>query len=453
MNKVKTTVGRILFSSLLFFLGCTSFLFAIESEQLALMVSSIKESSTSMLIEKSIFLGLPSRNDREELINNLYSFYGFTPSIEEKIEEDFISINQADYFYIHKDKNIIFLDGNVSITIDSNSLQSNSILYDSSSGYLYAIGAVTLEQQKGEEQEIVIGNTLTYNRDNGQIMMNKGITKTSSSDEDGNITTFTSKGEEILLSNDPLSVLVKGSSVTTSEKSEYYQIKSKYFHVNDGNDLFLTHSFLYMGRVPILYLPFFFYPGKTIMFNPAFGYDSIKGPYINTSYELYGKNPLIHEDENSSITSLLGMNKNLEKSSSFIYSSLPQEPLSKVEKWAKESDSYGTIFVDAYKNNGLFIGYEGVHHLLNKTLDASLLGGVAYKNPTDLTNGSLIRFFITPNVSYKKNKTQLNLSLPFYSDPDVKKEYLDRDIRTELLELASINTKEENTLSTINSFT
>ncbi len=46
-----------------------------------------------------------------------------------------------------------------------------------------------------------------------------------------------------------------------------------------------------IGRVPILYLPGFFWPGDEFFFNPNFGFDSREGSYIQTTTYLHGSKP------------------------------------------------------------------------------------------------------------------------------------------------------------------
>ncbi len=455
MKIVRVTRSLFIISSLVLFLLFNTHLYAQNDQRIDLIISSISESSLSSLKEKSKFLSLNPSNDREELIKNLFAYYGYTPveKEEELTISGYLTINRSDSFYVNETRDIIVLDGNVSINFTGDVLTADNVIYNDTLGYLSAVGNVIFEQKKDEEVEVIKGSSLTYNITTKEIVLGNGRISSSNSDEDGNVTNFSSRGDTMMLSSEPFLISVADSLVTTSVDNDYYQITSKFFHVNEGNDLFLSSSFLYMGRVPILYIPFLFYPGKTLIFNPSFGYDSDTGIQVNTSYELYGKNPLIHEKDESGITSFFSGEQTLEKSSSPTYSSAKNPNPSRIEKWAIESSSFGTIYADSYQKNGIFLGYEGVHNLFEKSLNATLLAGIAYKNPSTLLNDALFRYIFTPDISYKKNSTSVSLKLPIYSDSDVKKEYLQRDIRTRLLELASINTKEEKEISTINSYT
>ncbi len=430
-------------------------LFAQNNERIDLIISNINESSLSSLIEKSTFLDLPLSNNRDELIKNLFEYYGYIPVKKEEVQSnEYFSIKKSDVFYINETKETIMFVGDVSIVFEENLLRADNIIYNDTLHYLNAIGNVVFEQTtQDDEVEIIKGSSLMYNFDSKEIILESGELTSSNIDDDGNVTNFLSRGENMLISNEPFLISVVDSSITTSVDNDYYQITSKNFHINEGNDLFLSSSFLYIGRVPILYLPFFFYPGKTLIFNPSFGYDSVKGIQVNTSYELYGKNPLIHEQDEGGITSFFSGEHTLEKNNSSTYASIADPNPSKLEKWASNSSSYGTIYADSYQNNGIFLGYEGVHNFFEKSLNTSLIAGIAYKNPSNLVNNSLFRYLITPNITYKNNSTSLSLSMPLYSDPDVRKEYLQRDIRSRLLEIASINTKSENEISTVDNYT
>lgn len=446
-----------------FFLACTLLfsislyvpVYATEIENSDLIISHILSLPTSSLIEKNNFLNLPPISDRNELIAAILTYYGFSETQKEGIEREkpYLQINQADSFFVHEQKDQVILDGSVSIDFEDNSLQAQTIIFNRKKGYLYAIGNVVFEQNREGEVEVLTSNSLILNTRTQEIVMNQGIIRSESLDEDGKETQFLSRGEKITLSQDPPFISVADSSLTTSVDEDYYQIRSKNFYVIDNNDLFLSSSFLYIGRVPILYIPFFFYPGKTLTFNPSFGYDSQRGVMVFTSYELYGKNPLIHEKEEKGITSFLTGEQPLEKGSMYTYEAKVQPNPSQVEQWALSSSSYATLYGDFYQHDGIFLGLESENSFPEAGMKASMLSGVAYKNPSTQANKALFRYLIHPTFSYKKDNTSLSFSLPFYSDSEVKKDYLQRDIRTRLLELASINTKEENKISSINSFT
>ena len=55
--------------------------------------------------------------------------------------------------------------------------------------------------------------------------------------------------------------------------------------------MFMTNAYLSIGRVPLLYLPAFFYPGSRLVMNPAFGFSSDRGMFVSTTTEVFGTYP------------------------------------------------------------------------------------------------------------------------------------------------------------------
>lgn len=122
-------------------------LFAQNNERIDLIISNINESSLSSLIEKSTFLDLPLSNNRDELIKNLFEYYGYIPVKKEEVQSnEYFSIKKSDVFYINETKETIMFVGDVSIVFEENLLRADNIIYNDTLHYLNAIGNVVFEQ-------------------------------------------------------------------------------------------------------------------------------------------------------------------------------------------------------------------------------------------------------------------------------------------------------------------
>ncbi|GAH33408.1 unnamed protein product, partial [marine sediment metagenome] len=51
----------------------------------------------------------------------------------------------------------------------------------------------------------------------------------------------------------------------------------------------IWNALLYVGRVPVLYIPFFFYPGEEFFFHPVIGYRDREGRFLQTTTYLIGQ--------------------------------------------------------------------------------------------------------------------------------------------------------------------
>ena len=131
--------------------------------------------------------------------------------------------------------------------------------------------------------------------------------------KDGEPITFFTTGEEIYLSPSPRTISFEKGVITTNKEQAYFSIAAKRLFLIDGGDFFVTNATFKLGRVPVLWTPAFYYPGRTFIFNPALGYDSDRGFFFATTTELFGKTPKIESGEESSFTLLLASGEKQEQ--------------------------------------------------------------------------------------------------------------------------------------------
>ena len=97
-----------------------------------LMLEGLAEMDASLLREKSEYLGLASDGSAEEILQRLYSHYGFTETTDEQTrnaldpKEKSVVLESAHYYYMNSDGNSIILSGNVSLTGPSWNSQQTS---------------------------------------------------------------------------------------------------------------------------------------------------------------------------------------------------------------------------------------------------------------------------------------------------------------------------------------
>ena len=143
--------------------------------------------------------------------------------------------------------------------------------------------------------------------------------------------------------------------------------------------MFLSNAYLKIGRVPILYLPFFFYPGSRLALNPAFGFNSARGLFASATIELFCIYSSFTEDSEES--SLLKSEDSKNLVSNGLYYDKSDKEESSFDKWVKKNGNYFTLLFDAYEKFGLHLGYD----LLIKSDKFKILSksGLAYTNPNN----------------------------------------------------------------------
>lgn len=209
-------------------------------------------------------------------------------------------------------------------------------------------------------------------------------------------------------------VFITDSILSTRETDPYFSIYSKQLSFVDS-DIMIRDAVLRMGRVPVLYLPFFFYPGTTLVFNPSIGLSSARGMFINTTYEVFGRYPgLDNKDEREALfTDLFSQGVSKTTKTGLFYTS-EEKKLS----WADRTGSFLSIFTDIYEKSGIASGYIGLIRP-SEEISVNLDGLLAY-------DGKL-RYAFDTDVSLDKTDWGFDIRLPFYSDRSVRSDYLNRN--------------------------
>ncbi|MBN2860633.1 MAG: LPS-assembly protein LptD [Sphaerochaetaceae bacterium] len=394
-----------------------------------LMLEGLAEMEPSLLRQKSQHLGIASDGSREELLQRLYAHYGFTESTDKQTrrsleqKENSVELENAHYYYMNRDGESIILSGDVSLIGPSWTLTADIVLYDVKKQILTAVGTVLFTQEERE----VSSSSITFSVNERDLTVLNGEILFDRRTREEEPLSLLSKGERMRFIENPAAYSASKTSVTSSIEHSYYQIEAQDAFFVTGNDVFITDATLSMGRVPILYLPFFFYPGKSLIFNPLFGFDSLKGSFITLSYELFGRNPLhtTEGEEEGTFTTFFTDDRVLSRVPGSVTYEYSDVPVSSLQKWASESGSYFSVYTDAYQVNGLHLGIDSHTVLDDKSIVADLAGGFAFM-PSSFSSTSIpsTRFYIEPELSLRIPSFTLDLSFPVYSDEQVKQDYV-----------------------------
>lgn len=421
---------------LLIILSGMSLFASAEDDRMARIIYSLESGTVQQLQQKSEFLDLPRYDTREQLLDSLYSYYGFEQTERDIIEDDgdfSFLIEHAGYFYVSPQTGRIVLRYDVVLIFDSQTLSADLVMINEENATLYAIGNVEFIRDENEDQKNLSSEVMHLSFDDDTVILENGITSfTTMNSDDEQIEYFTS-GEHLTLSTQPFIFSIDESVLTSSEQDRYYHIDASSLLLLEGNDLFLTDAVLYMGRVPIAYLPFFYYPGRTLVFNPSVGYDSERGSFFNTTYELYGSNPLIHSQQESGFSSLFSAQTSLIKSDdSWVYDTSEKEIPSELETWAQKSSSYASVYFDGYTELGLFAAIDTENHIYDDSLSFSLLGGLSYLPTSDDSGAPTVRYLMDADLNIALPGGDFSFAFPLYSDPDVEEDFLERKVSVDL---------------------
>ncbi len=383
--------------------------------------------------------GLPE-GTREEMQNALYEYEGldaYTIEAEEAEDEEsaegfLLTINSSEN--LSREDGRVVLTGNSSISMTddgvSSELSADTIIIDMDNSRLTALENVSYstDDESASIQEIE-ADIVTVSWESGSLIVTDATTQTESGEEgDEDAITIYTSGETLSYSPDK-GMLYSDGFITSNEDEAYVSITAKEIAMLSGADMFVTNAYLSIGRVPLLWMPFFFFPGSQITGNPSIGFNSERGAFLNTTFEVLGQaesvNAEADDDEEPSFMSILSSGGNSENNhpTGAYYSSKGE--LSDAERWARDTGSYVAIMADAYKKNGLHLGVESYISLLDDSLTFSVLDGVALSPESSYYDGHF-RYYGVNEFEYSDYGLDLTLSLPFYSDSRVMMDFGDR---------------------------
>ncbi len=245
-------------------------------------------------------LGLSTKGDRRELMARLYEHYGLKPPVEKPPETTgrLISIEsagQSSYFRIEQaDQRYLRLSGGVDLkmtdrkTGEVHEIEADEIVFNQTENILTARGNIRYTITRGTQKELFTGQGLTFRLDNWDGFFIDGTSYRTQQIE-GKPFDFSYSGTYISRSKDNIVVLDGGVVTSSQADPPNYEIRAKRIWVLDQGEWGLQDALLYVGRIPVLYLPFFFKPGRQVIFHPALGFRSREGSYLQTTVYIIGQ--------------------------------------------------------------------------------------------------------------------------------------------------------------------
>ena len=283
------------------------------------LVQDIATSGFYELIAWIELLGLSTQGDRRALVERLYAYYGVTesdlaqartamgtdtgespgerpsggrPGADAPLVID--SATRTGYFSLDAvGERYVRLSGGVSVTLqdrDSSAVHritADEIIFNQQQQTIAASGSVVYLLERSGTVERFAGNALTVAIDAWDGAFVGGST-TRERTIDGRRIDFTFSGDYITRSRDDVIVLEDGAITSSVADPPNYQIRARKIWVLAPGEWGLQSATLYVGRVPLLWFPFFFRPADRLFFNPSLGSNPRSGSYMQTTTYLAG---------------------------------------------------------------------------------------------------------------------------------------------------------------------
>ena len=349
---------------------------------------------------------------------------------------------------------IVSLEGGVKLQFvydgEERTLTSDSVIIDTATKSISLIGKVDFPMGS-EDEGSVESDIVTFYWERGDLFVEEASTLSERQNSEDKMVSVYSVGEKVTFL-DGGTIIYDDGYIASSEKDPLSSINAGEIIMLPGSDMLISNATLNIGRVPVFYFPVFFYPGSTINGNPAFGFDSIRGAFLNTTWEIVGKSDLISDESDSSFLSIFEPTEAEDEGmvpSGPYYRSVELSPL---EEKARRSGSFLAIMGDAYSDYGLHMGMSSKINLFDRKLKMSFLNGVGYTALENKDKDHGLRYYGENTIRYSDYGLDISASIPYYSDRYAKGELLTRNTRFSIDPLFGGDSKFDENSSSNSSF-
>lgn len=428
----------------------------------------------------------------------VFSFFGFLCAEEEITTITITNARQTSY---KKDddtgNDTIILEGSVELTVTkgetSSEIKADKITYDRKTEMLFADGNVQITT-KGSSAggETTSANTLLMNTGTLEGIFDGGRVVQTQSDA-----LNLPSGSTLIVFSDIFgkgnnnTIAFKNSSLTfCDEEDPHWHIDASRTWLLPGGEFAFFNAFLFVGVVPVLYLPAFYYPKDELIFNPVFGYKNREGTFIQTTTYLYGRKPLDSSTTSSSSTS--NADSTSAESLKALYNFMKPSTLKEQkregivlhnldEDYTGNTSNYLKVMGDWYSNLGAMVGldgnytpktdyisklslnsYFGFSNTIFRAADGRYVSydsttGIFYQDTANFL-GKETNFRYGADFEFALSKPfSLSLSLPIYSDPffayDFKEREETMDWISYFLESSTLDDTTETSISEVSTYT
>jgi len=407
----------------------------------------IKTSTLSELAAWCRTLGLSEGGTRDELSKRLREHFKLAePNANNDNKQKIITIESAqssEYFTIDAvNEDYARLKGDVKISLKDgdkiHKISADEILFNRTRNIITASGGVRYERIEASKTETFRGRSITVNIDNWSSIFIDG---NSTMEDDGSSYLFS--GAVIYRSDQDVTVLRKARISSGADDNAYWSISASRLWLLPGSDFAIFNAVLNVGEIPVLYIPFFYFPGDDVVFHPVIGYRSREGGFVQTTTYLMGQ-PRANSSEKSSLSRIIGNSDNNEKELQGLFLRNTSRPVKD-----PNSASLKALF-DYYVNLGIYTGLEfavprtGILNPLDLTL------GLGFTRTVSLINGNYTPYepnydgtfdwnrsnFLSMDVPFRYRMKfssgvsmkygGLSWNIPYYSDPLVDRDFTSR---------------------------
>ena len=410
----------------------------------------IKSSTLPELAAWSRSLGLSEGGTREDLSRRIREYFKLPqPGNQAGSSRKIITIESAqttEYFTLEVvDEDYARLKGGVILRLADNDsvhrIRADEVLFNRTRNILTARGGVEYTKERGESVEVFRGEHITVNIDNWSSIFLDGVSERRA-EKDG--TAYRFAGTVISRDNDEDLMILNNAQISNAHNEDaLWSISASRLILLPGSDFWIFNAVLKVGEIPVMYIPFFFFPADEVIFHPVIGYRSREGAFVQTTYYILGR-PTANPADSSSLSRILGNSNDMKKERHGLFLRSTGNRVINPDTTSLKA------MLDYYTNLGLYSGFDlampgtGILNPIdlsvgigfsrtitmqggNYTIYAPDYDGSYDWNSSNLFSQSVpFRYRMSTQSSISGKYGRLAFSIPFYSDPYVDRDFLNR---------------------------
>ncbi len=328
-------------------------------------------------------IGLSTQGDRDALTRRIAGYYGLTyisspsvqilgPGMQQELQEIVIeSARESRYYSIEEiDEEYIRLIGGARLILDdteaTHTIKADEFIFNQSESNITASGNIDYIIEHNDITERFVGQSLTMNLNTWDGVFIQGTTiRPRPASSDASEAYFAYTGDFISRSSDSVVVVENGIVTSSIANPPYYTILADKIWVLSPTDWGMERAVVKIGRIPVLYFPYFFHPGDDLVFHPAIGISEREGMYIQTTTYLLGRRSSASDSGFSFLQTADTANNRKEVRGLFLHTT--NEALTE-----NELNQEGTLrlIIDIFTRLGGYVGidanFPNIHSYINR---------------------------------------------------------------------------------------
>ena len=367
---------------------------------------------------------------------------------------------------------IIVLIGNVSMTVEKGKskidIEASTVRYDRKTSMLFAQGGVVLKSTGSGGSQDATADSMLLNTDTLEgIFDNSRMVRFGGDDSSIPSGSTLVAAATILGTGASGTMAFKHATITfCDDENPHWKIRASKAWMLPGGEFAFLNALLYVGQVPLLYLPAFYYPKDELIFNPVVGYDARRGYFLQTTTYLWGRKPLTAYGSDSDDGSFsFGRPSRLKEQEreGIVLHNLDTDYTGQTKDYLKLTADYYTRLGGMLGLDGNYTGGRAAIPSVNGFFNVGFSNTVFYNEDDDafsrygLSNKGYQRFkdsssFLGVDLPFRyagklsvtgKGRPNYSLSMPLYSDPYFLVDYGSRNEYMDWIRFLTRSSSEE----------